>query len=98
LFWAPRRDGGSGELRLELHFANRCFRQLKELGLVVSGEQLGGGEDPKDIIDKVHSEKPALPARGVSHSRSSRETNGPALSGVEHHGSSRQEGAWFSAP
>lgn len=48
----------------------------------LSGEQLGGGEDPKDSIDKVHSEKkPALPARDVSHSQSSREQN--ALRGLE---------------
>lgn len=64
----------------------------------LSGEQLEGGEDPKDSIDKVHSEKPALPARDVSHSRSSREQNGPALRGLEQLGSSRQEGAWFSVP
>lgn len=62
----------------------------------LSGEQLGGGEDPKDSIDKVHSEKPALPARDVSHSRSSREQN--SLRGLEQLGSSRQEGACSVRP
>lgn len=64
----------------------------------LSGEQLVGGEDPKDSIDKVHSEKPVLPARDVSHSWSGREQGGLALRGPEHPGSSRQEGAWLGAP